>query len=74
MDGIDLLHGQKRVLSSLGGNCSPERDFPTFVQWYASGEFKLDKLVTDRYSLDQVNEAVADLRAGRVRGRAVLMF
>jgi D-arabinose 1-dehydrogenase-like Zn-dependent alcohol dehydrogenase len=30
--------------------------------------------VTKRYTLDQINEACADLRAGKIAGRAIVEF
>ena len=70
--GMELVNGQKRLLGCLGGGCVPDRDFTTFVDWYVSGQLDLAALVTNRYTLDQVNDAVDDLRSGRVLGRAVM--
>jgi S-(hydroxymethyl)glutathione dehydrogenase / alcohol dehydrogenase len=74
LDGLEILLGQKRLVGCLGGGCVPDRDFPTFVEWCRSGRLDLPALVTDRYPLEGVNDAVADLRAGRIRGRAILEF
>ncbi len=35
---------------------------------------RLNDLVTKRYALDQVNEAVADLDEGRIMGRGIFTF
>ncbi|MEN2738378.1 zinc-binding dehydrogenase [Microbacterium sp. X-17] len=70
--GHELLNGQKRIIGCLGGSAVPDRDFAQFVDWYLAGELDLDALITDRYSLSDVNRAVEDLRAGKVLGRAVL--
>ena len=74
LDGMDILLGQKRLVGCLGGGCVPDRDFPTFVDWTRDGRLDLGALVTARYPLEGVNDAVADLRAGRIRGRAILEF
>jgi S-(hydroxymethyl)glutathione dehydrogenase / alcohol dehydrogenase len=74
LDGMDILYGQKHLVGCLGGGCVPDRDFPTFVDWTRDGRLDLDALVTDRYPLEGVNDAVADLRAGRIRGRGILEF
>jgi S-(hydroxymethyl)glutathione dehydrogenase / alcohol dehydrogenase len=74
LDAMDILIGQKRLVGCLGGGCVPDRDFPTFVDWSRNGRLDLGALVTDRYPLEGVNDAVADLRAGRIRGRAILEF
>lgn len=74
VDTSDLLIGEKRFVGSLGGSCTPDVDFPVFVSWYTSGQLELDSLVTARYKLDDINQACADLEAGRIAGRAILDF
>ena len=56
------------------GASDADRDFPMFLRLYAEGKFPLDKLVTDRYRLEQINEACDALRAGDVMGRAILEY
>ena len=69
---MDLLNGEKDLLGCVGGSCNPLRDFPTFAGWVRDGRFDPSALVTDRYSLDELDTAVEDLHYGRVRGRAVV--
>ena len=57
-----------------GSLCRPDRDFPIFVRWYKRGQLDLDALVTQRYTLEQINEAVADLAGGRIHGRSIIMY
>lgn len=68
----DMLTGEKRFIGSLGGSCIPERDFPIFVEWFRTGKLELDQLVTARYRLDDINQACADLEAGKISGRAIV--
>jgi Zn-dependent alcohol dehydrogenase len=70
----DLFGGGRSFTRTTGGDCRPDRDFPTFVRWYREGKLRLDELVTRRYQLDQINEAVADLEQGRISGRAIVVF
>ncbi|CAI7976675.1 Alcohol dehydrogenase zinc-binding domain protein [Frankia sp. Hr75.2] len=72
LDSFDLLNGEKSLAGSVGGGCDPIRDFATFVNWTNDGRFDPALLVTDRFGLDQINEAVDALHHGRVRGRAVV--
>jgi Zn-dependent alcohol dehydrogenase len=74
LDSTDLFLGEKRFAGSLGGSCTPDTDFPVFVGWYTAGKLELDRLVTARYRLDDINQACADLEAGRIQGRAILDF
>ena len=45
-----------------------------FLRWHQEGKFPLDKLVTRRYRLNEINEACDDLTAGRILGRAIIEF
>ncbi len=49
------------------------RDIPWMVDMYGQGRLKLDELISKRWSLDQINDAVADTRAGNAR-RNVIVF
>jgi S-(hydroxymethyl)glutathione dehydrogenase / alcohol dehydrogenase len=49
------------------------RDIPVLIEHYFAGRLKLDELITNRYSLDQINEAIADTKAGKSR-RNVIIF
>jgi Zn-dependent alcohol dehydrogenase len=74
MNALDILINEKKFIGSNGGSCHPDRDFPIFLEWHKSGRLDLNALVTERFTLDQVNEAVAALEAGRIQGRAILEF
>lgn len=69
-----LFVGNRSFTRTSGGDCKPERDFPIFLRWYREGKLKLDELITNRYKLEQINEAVADLEHGRILGRGILTF
>lgn len=47
-------------------------DLPAVQALARDGGFSIANLVTDTYSLEQINEAYADLAAGSIRGRAVV--
>ena len=70
LDPFELICG-KRILGSWGGECSPDEDIPKFAELYRQGRLPLEKLITKRYRLDQINEALDDLEAQRV-GRPLL--
>ncbi|WP_298260291.1 zinc-binding dehydrogenase [uncultured Litoreibacter sp.] len=55
------------------GDVVLKRDIPWLVDLYAQGRLKLDELVSGRWRLDQINEAIADTRSGAAR-RNVIMF
>jgi Zn-dependent alcohol dehydrogenase len=59
---------------SFGGGSRPDKDYPTFLQWYREGKLPLDRLVTKRYKLDEINEACRALGAGEISGRSILVY
>ncbi|MCZ6890865.1 MAG: zinc-binding dehydrogenase [Gammaproteobacteria bacterium] len=70
----DMLGSEKQFRGSIGGSCSPDRDFPTFLQWFANGDLDLNAMVTERYTIDQINEATTALEEGKISGRSILVF
>jgi NDMA-dependent alcohol dehydrogenase len=60
---------QKRLQGSLFGASNPTRDIPLMLSLYRQGRLRLEELITQRYSLDQINEGYEDMRAGtNIRG------
>lgn len=54
----------KTLTGALYGNCNPAADVPRLLKMYTDGRLLIDELVTQRYKLDEINEAYADLHAG----------
>ena len=63
-DPLNMADGSYRFLGSSMGQTTVRRDIPWLVSLYEQGRLKLDELVTGRWSLDQINEAFADTKAG----------
>ena len=74
VEALDLLAHEKLLTGSIGGSCRPERDVPLFLDWYRQGDLDLDAMVSRRFALDEINEAVAALENGEIEGRAILEF
>jgi len=74
LDALDVLLNEKHFIGSIGGSCAPDRDFPRFLEWEDNGDLKLDALVTQRFNIDQINEATSALEKGQIQGRAILEF
>ena len=61
----DPLAGyNQRVLGSKMGSSKIAIDVPMLVDLYKQGRIKLDELITGRYALDQINEAVESVVKG----------
>ena len=66
------LHFKKVLTGSEGGDCRPEIDIPKLVRLCGSGKLDFSGLVSKRYKLEQINEAIDDLKNGRVAGRCMV--
>ena len=71
--GMMGIFGEKRIKGSGYGSSDPKRDVPKFVDWYLSGELKLDQMITKRIKLEDINQAFEEM--GRGEGaRSVIMY
>ncbi len=61
------------IRGTLMGDTVLKRDIPWMIEQYRLGRLKLDELISTRYSLDQINTAIADTKAGKSR-RNVIVF
>jgi S-(hydroxymethyl)glutathione dehydrogenase/alcohol dehydrogenase len=66
--------GDERVLTgSFMGTTQLHTEIPRLVELYKAGVLKLDELITGRYPLDKINEAIDEVLAGKAL-RNVIMF
>ena len=70
IDPYELICG-KQIGGSWGGSSNPDRDIPMFSKLYLEGKLPLEKLITKRYHLDDINQALDDLEHRRV-GRPLI--
>ncbi len=68
-----LLPGERVFTSSTMGTTALSVDIPKLVALYQAGRLKLDELITGRYSLDQINQAIESVERGEAL-RNVIMF
>lgn len=61
------------IVGSKMGDVVIKRDIPWMVDLYTQSRLKLDELISGRWSLDQINEAIADTKTGAAR-RNVIVF
>lgn len=71
IDAVSLVRDEKTLTGTYYGSVRMSADMPKIIDMYLSGRLNLDDLITRRYSLDQINEAYADLERGEV-GRGVI--
>jgi len=70
---IDFFSHGGSLKSSWYGDCLPERDFPTLIDLYLQGRLPLEKFVSERIGLDDVEEAFRKMHDGTVL-RSVVML
>ncbi|WP_433654283.1 S-(hydroxymethyl)mycothiol dehydrogenase [Nocardia sp. CA-128927] len=63
---IDLFSRGGALKSSWYGDCLPERDFPMLIDLYRQGRLPLERFVTERISLDEVEKAFTAMHHGDV--------
>ena len=61
-----LVYAEKTLKGTLYGSMKPRTDLPRLIALHQQGAFKLDELLTRTYRLEEINEAYADLQAGRL--------
>ena len=69
----DMVRSERQLIGSFYGSSIPHQDMPKLLNLYDEGKLKLDELITRTYRLDQINEAFADMEAGR-NARGVILF
>lgn len=70
---VNLAALSQALRGTKMGDTVLDRDIPQLLEWYKSGDLKLDELISNRYSLDQINEAISETKSGKSR-RNVIIF
>lgn len=66
------LHFGKVLSGSQGGECRPDRDIPRYLRLLERGSLQLDRFVSARFPLEQINAAIAAMRDGATAGRVMI--
>ena len=72
-EAVDIADHALRILGSKMGSVRMPLDIEMLADWYLKGRLKLDELITGRYPLEQINEAIAAAAAGEAL-RNVITF
>jgi alcohol dehydrogenase len=70
---VSLVRDERTVKGSYIGSCVPARDLPRYVSLYRQGRLPVDKLITARLKLDEINAAFDCLNEGKAV-RQVVVF
>ncbi len=66
------LHFGKSITGSHGGETIPQEDIPRYLKLIDAGKLDLTSLVTEEYSLDDINIAIHRMRSGELAGRCII--
>ncbi|MEV6259093.1 S-(hydroxymethyl)mycothiol dehydrogenase [Nocardia sp. NPDC051911] len=70
---VDFFSRGGALKSSWYGDCLPERDFPVLIDLYRQGRLPLDRFVTERIAIDQVEQAFHTMHSGEVLRSVVVL-
>lgn len=62
----------KTITATQGGRFNPSLDIPRYVALYKAGLLNIDSLITHRFPLSQINEALEVVRQGQA-GRVLIL-
>jgi Zn-dependent alcohol dehydrogenase len=72
-EGVSIADNAMKIIGSKMGSTRLQIDMPRLVELYQQGRLKLDELISNRYPLEQINEAIASARQGEAL-RNVIVF
>lgn len=61
---VSLVAEERTVKGSYLGSCVPARDIPHYIDWYRAGRLPVNRLLSERLRLDDINGAFDRLAAG----------
>lgn len=73
LPALSLVAEEKTLKGSYLGSCVPRRDVPRFMAMYAAGQLPVDRLLSGRLTLDEVNAGFDLLHSGEAV-RQVIVF
>jgi len=66
---FEMAMYNKEIKGTIFGSLNPRADIPKLLGLYREGQLKLDELITNRYSLDDINVGYQAMRDGEnIRG------
>jgi alcohol dehydrogenase len=70
---VNLVAEERTIKGSYIGTCVPTRDLPRFIALYRAGKLPVDRLMSGRLRLDEINEGFDRLDRGEAV-RQVIVF
>jgi alcohol dehydrogenase len=73
LPAVSLVAEERTLKGSYIGTCVPSRDIPRYIDLYRQGRLPVNKLLTGRLTLDEINHGFDLLHEGKAI-RQVVMF
>jgi Zn-dependent alcohol dehydrogenase len=73
LSAVSLVAEERTLKGSYMGSCVPSRDLPRFVALYQAGRLPVDRLLTHRLTLDEINAGFDRLARGQAVRQVILM-
>ncbi len=70
---MNLFEWDKIYINPLYGKCRPQIDFPILLALYEKGDLMLDEMITQTYTLENLEQAFGDMLAGKNAKGVILM-
>ena len=64
LPATNLVAEERTLKGSYLGSCVPSRDIPHYIDWYRAGRLPVNRLLSERLRLDDINAAFDRLAAG----------
>jgi alcohol dehydrogenase len=65
LPAAQLVAEERSLLGSYIGSCAPIRDVPRFIRLFRQGLLPVDRLLSERITLDEINAAFDRLAEGQ---------
>jgi alcohol dehydrogenase len=61
---VNLVAEERTIKGSYLGSCVPKRDIPGYIELFEAGTLPVDRLMSEKITLDRVNEGFDKLASG----------
>ncbi len=66
------LHFGKVITGSHGGECQPHKDIPRYLNLLRKDRWSLAEIISARYRLEDINQAIDAMKSGETAGRVLI--
>lgn len=70
---VNIAASSQKIIGTKMGEAHIAEDIPALIEAWSDGRYKLEELISGRFALDQINEAIEQVRSGAII-RNVIVF